>query len=89
MDVLHGLLDNVHLGELTVRGGGGNRTSQRLKALVDGEDAVALARVSLHGLEILGRGNGVAVHGVKGHQTLAGCHVCVHARKLQDEEKTS
>ncbi len=74
MDVLHGLLDNVHLGELPVRGGGGNRAPQRLKALVDGEDAVALARVSLHGLEVLGRSNGVAVHRVEGHQPRAGRH---------------
>ncbi len=79
MDVLHGLLDNVDLGELPVRGGGGNRAPQRLKALVDGEDAVALARVSLHRLEVLGRGNGVAVHGVEGHQARAGRHY-VHAR---------
>jgi hypothetical protein len=79
VDVLHGLLDNVHLGELPVRGGGGDHAPQRLKALVDGEDAVALARVSLHGLEVLGRSNGVAVHRVEGHQARAGRH-CVRAR---------
>jgi hypothetical protein len=85
VDVLHGLLDNVHLGELPVRGGGGNRAPQRLKALVDGEDAVALARVSLHRLEVLGRGNGVAVHRVEGHQALAGRHLCAQTARRREK----
>jgi hypothetical protein len=74
LDVLHGMLDDVHLGELPVRQGGRNRASQGIKALVDGEDTVALARVSLHSLEVLGRSNGVAVHRMQRHQLLSGSH---------------
>ena len=67
MDVLHGLLDDVHLGELLVDRGSGHHATQRLKALVDRLDPVALPRVALHGAQVLGRGDGVAVHRVDGH----------------------
>ncbi len=74
MDVIHGVLDDVHLGQLLESGGGWYPAAERLKALVDSENSVPLTRVPLHGLEVLWRGDDIAVDRVDGNQPLPRRH---------------
>ena len=68
MNVLHGVVDNVELGQLLVDGGAGHMLLQGLEGLVDGLDPVPLPGVPLDGLEVLLGLDCVAVHRVVGNQ---------------------
>ena len=78
MNVLHGVVDNVELGQLLVDGGTGHMLFQDLEGLVDGLDPVSLPGVPLDGLEVLLGLDGVAVHRVVGNQFTSRGHTIMY-----------
>ena len=74
LNVLDGVAQDVHLGHLLVAGGRGHHHPQPLEPVVHGLNAVALPRVPLHHLDVLGGLDRVAVHGVQHYQLGFGSH---------------
>ena len=67
LDVVHGLVQNVHFRHFLDQGGGGNVSSEDLKASVDSLHSVSLSLIPLDGLQVLRRLDSVAVDGMYGH----------------------
>ena len=67
LDVVHGLVENVHFRHFLHHGGGGNVSSEDLKASVDSLHSVSLSLIPLGSLEVLRRLDSVAVDGMYGH----------------------
>ena len=67
LDVVHGLVQNVHFRHFLDQGGGGNVSSEDLEPSVDRLHSVSLSLIPLDGLQVLRRFDSVAVDGMDGH----------------------
>ena len=67
LDVVHGLVENVHFRHFLHHGGGGNVSSEDLKSSVDSLHSVSLSLVPLDRLQVLRRLDGVAVDRMYSH----------------------
>ena len=67
LDILHGLVENVHFGHFLDHGSSGHMSPQGLEASVDRLDSVPLSLVPLDSLDVLLGLDGVAVYGMDGH----------------------
>ena len=66
LDVVHGLVENVHFGHFLHHGSGGNVSSEDLEPSVDSLHSVPLSLIPLDCLQVLRRLDSVAVDGVYG-----------------------
>jgi len=73
-DIVHGMAEDVDLGELLVGGGRGDVLAEDLKSAVDCLHSLPLSGISLGGLEIFCWLDGVAMDGMKSHQLRTGTH---------------
>ena len=67
LDVVDGMAEDGHLGDLLDGSCRGDGPLELLESVVDGLDPVALPGVATGDLDVLGRGDGVAVHRVDSH----------------------
>ena len=67
LDVVHGLVEDVHFRHFLDHGSGGYVSPENLKASVNSLHSVPLSLVPLDGLEVLGRLDSVSVYGMYGH----------------------
>ena len=74
LDVLDCVAEDGDLGQLLDGAGAGDVAFEDVEPVVDGLDPVALPGVAPGHLDVLGRGDGVAVDRVDGHQLGAGLH---------------
>ena len=74
LDVLHGLVQDPHLGNLLDGRGGGHVLPKRLKAVVDRLDPPPLPLISLDSFQVLRWFNFVSMNWVEGHKFGFWCH---------------
>ena len=67
LDVVHGLVEDVHFRHFLHHGCGGNVSSEDLEASVDSLHSVSLPLIPLDCLQVLWRLDSVAVYGMYGH----------------------
>ena len=67
LDVVHGLVEDVHFRHFLHHGCGGDVSSEDLKPSVDSLHSVSLSLIPLDCLQVLGRLDGVPVDGMYGH----------------------